>query len=71
MVNRGDDWPVHRRAPIAAGPLGHTPPGYDHHRLIRDTGPGLAKRDQDMAIRALRGNGYTPEEVVKMTGFEG
>ena len=36
MVNRGDDRPVYRRAPIAAGPTGYTPPGYDHHRLIRD-----------------------------------
>lgn len=73
MVNRGDDLApstdVHR---LLQGLLGYTPPGYDHHRLIRDTsGRRLAKRDQDMTIRALRENGYTPEEVVNMTGFEG
>ena len=73
MVNRGDDLApstdVHR---LLQGLLGYTPPGYDHHRLIRDTsGRRLAKRDQDITIRALRENGYTPEEVVNMTGFEG
>ncbi len=73
MVNRGDDLApstdVHR---LLQGLLGYTPPGYDHHRLIRDTsGRRLAKRDQGMTIRAMRENGYTPEEVVNMTGFEG
>jgi glutamyl-Q tRNA(Asp) synthetase len=52
--------------------LGYTPPTYSHHRLIKDTtGRRLAKRDQDMSIRALRESGYTHEEVVAMSGFEG
>ncbi len=73
MVNRGADLApstdVHR---LLQGLLGYTPPGYNHHRLIRDTtGRRLAKRDQDMTIRALRESGYTPDEVINMTGFEG
>jgi glutamyl-Q tRNA(Asp) synthetase len=73
LVTRGADLApstdVHR---LLQGLLGYTPPGYNHHRLIRDTtGRRLAKRDQDMTIRALRESGYTPEEVVNMTGFEG
>ena len=73
MVNRGADLApstdVHR---LLQGLLGYTPSGYNHHRLIRDTtGRRLAKRDQDMTIRALRESGYTPEEVIGMTGFEG
>ena len=73
LVNRGADLApstdVHR---LLQGLLGYTPPEYNHHRLIRDTtGRRLAKRDQDMTIRALRESGYTPDEVINMTGFEG
>ena len=72
-VNRGADLApstdVHR---LLQGLLGYTSPTYDHHRLIKDTsGRRLAKRDQDMTIRALRESGYTPEEVSNMSGFEG
>lgn len=71
LVTRGADLApstdVHR---LLQGLLGFTPPTYSHHRLIKDTaGRRLAKRDQDMSIRALRENGYTPEEVVAMSGF--
>ncbi|MDE0794458.1 MAG: tRNA glutamyl-Q(34) synthetase GluQRS [Alphaproteobacteria bacterium] len=73
LVNRGADLApstdVHR---LLQGLLGYTPPTYSHHRLIKDTtGRRLAKRDQDMSIRALRESGYTQEEVVAMSGFEG
>jgi glutamyl-Q tRNA(Asp) synthetase len=73
LVTRGADLApstdVHR---LLQGLLGFTPPTYSHHRLIKDTtGRRLAKRDQDMSIRALRESGYTPEEVVAMSGFEG
>jgi glutamyl-Q tRNA(Asp) synthetase len=72
-VNRGSDLvpstDVHR---LLQGLLGYTSPTYDHHRLIKDvTGRRLAKRDQDMTIRALRKSGYTPEEVINMSGFSG
>ena len=71
LVTRGADLApstdVHR---LLQDLLGFTPPTYSHHRLIKDTaGRRLAKRDQDMSIRALRENGYTPEEVVAMSGF--
>lgn len=73
LVTRGADLApvtdVHR---ILQGLLGYEVPKYSHHRLIRDvTGRRLAKRDQDMTIRGLRESGYTPEEVIAMTGFEG
>lgn len=73
LVTRGADLApstdVHR---LLQGLLGYPPPTYSHHRLIKDTtGRRLAKRDQDMSIRGLRESGYTPEEVVAMSGFEG
>lgn len=73
LVTRGTDLAgatdVHR---LLQGLLGYETPRYQHHRLIRDvSGRRLAKRDQDMTIRALREHGYTPEEVIAMSGFEG
>ena len=73
LVTRGADLApatdVHR---VLQALLGYDPPAYSHHRLIKDvSGRRLAKRDQDMTIRALRESGYTPEEVVAMSGFEG
>lgn len=73
LVTRGADLApvtdVHR---ILQGLLGYEAPKYSHHRLIRDvSGRRLAKRDQDMTIRGLRASGYTPDEVIAMTGFEG
>jgi glutamyl-Q tRNA(Asp) synthetase len=51
--------------------LGYTSPTYDHHQLIKDTtGRRLAKRDQDITIRSLRESGYTPKEIINMSGFE-
>lgn len=72
LVTRGADLApatdIHR---LLQGLLGFETPKYAHHRLIRDvTGRRLAKRDQDMTIRGLRAAGYTPAEVVAMSGFE-
>ena len=72
LVTRGADLApsteIHR---LLQGLLGYDTPTYCHHRLIKDTsGRRLAKRDQDMSIRGLREAGYTPEEVIGMSGFE-
>lgn len=73
LVTRGADLApsteIHR---LLQGLLGFPTPTYSHHRLIKDTtGRRLAKRDQAMTIRALRESGYTPDEVIAMSGFEG
>ncbi len=45
-------------------------PDYLHHGLVSDVkGKRLAKRDKDATIRAMRENGYSPQEVRKLTGF--
>lgn len=73
LVTRGADLApatdVHR---LLQALLGYDAPTYRHHRLIKDvSGRRLAKRDQDMTIRALRESGYQPDEVIAMSGFEG
>lgn len=45
-------------------------PDYLHHGLVSDVkGKRLAKRDKDATIRAMRENGYSPQEARKLTGF--
>ncbi|MEP3247859.1 MAG: tRNA glutamyl-Q(34) synthetase GluQRS [Sneathiella sp.] len=45
-------------------------PDYLHHGLVSDVkGKRLAKRDKDATIRAMRENGYSSQEVRKLTGF--
>ncbi|WP_169543442.1 tRNA glutamyl-Q(34) synthetase GluQRS [Sneathiella aquimaris] len=45
-------------------------PDYLHHGLVSDMkGRRLSKRDKDATIRAMRENGYSPEEVRKLAGF--
>lgn len=73
LVTRGADLApatdVHR---LLQALLGYEVPRYRHHRLIKDvSGRRLAKRDEDLTIRALRTHGYTPKEVIAMSGFEG
>ncbi|PPR12225.1 MAG: Glutamate--tRNA ligase [Alphaproteobacteria bacterium MarineAlpha11_Bin1] len=73
MVTRGVDLApstdIHR---LLQELLGYSSPTYNHHHLIRDMkGRRLAKRDQDMTIRSLRERGYSPEDVIALTGFEG
>lgn len=50
--------------------LGITPPIYHHHRLVRDeTGNRLAKRDDARALRTLREEGLSPQDIRAMTGL--
>ncbi|MBL4740097.1 MAG: tRNA glutamyl-Q(34) synthetase GluQRS [Sneathiella sp.] len=45
-------------------------PEYLHHGLVSDMkGRRLSKRDKDATIRSLRENGYSLEEVKKLSGF--
>jgi glutamyl-Q tRNA(Asp) synthetase len=45
-------------------------PRYSHHRLITDAkGKRLAKRDQAMALKTLREQGVTADEVRRRLGF--
>jgi glutamyl-Q tRNA(Asp) synthetase len=46
--------------------LGYETPRYAHHKLLTDaSGRRFAKRDRDMTIRAMRGSGMTPGQVVE------
>jgi glutamyl-Q tRNA(Asp) synthetase len=50
--------------------LGYATPRYRHHPLIVDSqGRRLAKRDQDMTLRALRLSGRTAAEIRALAGF--
>ncbi len=50
--------------------LGHTPPLYYHHDLIRDeNGKRLAKRDDARAISLYRREGATPQDIRLMVGL--
>lgn len=52
--------------------LGHEPPRFHHHRLIRDAqGKRLAKRDDGRALALYRAEGCTPEDIRRMVGIEG
>lgn len=50
--------------------LGHTPPRYHHHDLIRDDdGKRLAKRDDARAISVYRKDGASPDDIRLMIGL--
>ena len=50
--------------------LGHQPPDYHHHSLIRDEhGKRLAKRDDARAIATYRADGLNPTDIRKMIGL--
>ncbi len=71
LVTRGADLfastHVHR---LLQALLGLPAPSYRHHRLLTDgAGRRLAKRDGDMALRALRAAGCSPANVRAMAGF--
>ena len=71
LVTRGEDLfaasHVHR---LLQGLLGYTPPDYCHHALLKNAeGTRLSKRDGAVAIRALREQGKTPEQVREMAGW--
>jgi glutamyl-Q tRNA(Asp) synthetase len=70
-VVRGEDlfWStsVHR---LLQSLLGLPEPGYRHHRLICDSrGRKLSKSTRATALRALRGDGATPEDIRRMVGL--
>jgi glutamyl-tRNA synthetase len=47
-------------------------PSYFHCDLVRDeAGIRLAKRQDALSLRALRGEGRTPEEVLRMCSSRG
>jgi len=69
-VTRGEDLlsstHVHR---LLQAWFGLPEPVYFHHRLVTDAnGNRLAKRDESMALRHLRGLGMTPHHVLQMIG---
>jgi glutamyl-Q tRNA(Asp) synthetase len=71
LVTRGEDLfaatHIHR---LLQGLLGYTPPDYCHHPLLKnEDGARLSKRDGAVAIRALREQGKTPEQVQAMAGW--
>ena len=50
--------------------LGHKPPRYFHHDLIRDeNGKRLAKRDDARAISLYRSEGASPQDIRSMIGL--
>lgn len=50
--------------------LGHRPPLYYHHKLIRDdTGKRLAKRDDARAISLYRSEGASPQDIREIIGL--
>lgn len=55
---------------VLATLLGHRPPVYHHHALIRDAqGKRLAKRDDARAIATYRAEGATPEDIRRKVGL--
>jgi glutamyl-Q tRNA(Asp) synthetase len=69
-VTRGEDLrgstPVHR---LLQALLDLPTPIYHHHALIRDeTGKRLAKRDDARALRTLREQGFTPDDLFEILG---
>ncbi len=52
--------------------MGWPTPRYRHHRLLlREDGQKLAKRNSDTAIRDLRAQGLSPQEVLAMAALIG
>jgi glutamyl-Q tRNA(Asp) synthetase len=50
--------------------MGWPKPIYRHHRLVRDQGgKRFAKRDKSMTLKALREQGFTPDQLKDMAGF--
>lgn len=69
-ITRGEDLrestPVHR---LLQALLDLPTPVYHHHALIRDeTGRRLAKRDDARALRTLREQGFTPNDLFETLG---
>lgn len=71
LVTRGEDlFAATHIHTLLQGLLGFTPPAYHHHPLLTNaSGARLSKRDGAVAIRALREQGRTPDEVPAMVGW--
>lgn len=71
LVTRGEDLlPACHIQRLLQALLGLPTPRYSHHRLITDAnGRRLAKRDNDAALRTLRAQGVTAEELRRRWGF--
>ena len=72
LVSRGRDLfystDIHRLLQVI---LGYSKPKYYHHDLVKDLrGNRLSKRKDSTSIRFLRENGYTPKEVIALSGFK-
>ena len=72
LVSRGRDLfcstDIHRLLQVI---LGYSTPKYYHHDLVKDLrGNRLSKRRDSPSIRFLRENGYTPKEVIALSGFK-
>ena len=71
-VVRGEDLlestPLHR---LLQALLGLPVPTWHHHRLVRDDASGrrLAKRDDALAVAALRAGGATPDDIRRLAGL--
>ncbi len=68
LVTRGEDLkPATHLHRLLQALMGWPAPRYAHHRLLTDAaGRRLAKRDQAMTLRALRGQGVSPQEVRRL-----
>ena len=71
LVTRGEDLfaatHVHR---LLQGLLGNMQPDYCHHPLLKNAeGDRLSKRDGAVAIRTLREQGKSPDQVREMAGW--
>ncbi|MCW5751589.1 MAG: tRNA glutamyl-Q(34) synthetase GluQRS [Alphaproteobacteria bacterium] len=71
LVTRGEDlFPATHLHRLLQALLDLPVPRYRHHALLRDeAGRRLAKRDGARAIRELRRQGLSPEEVRRRAGF--
>ena len=72
LVHRGCDLKpstdVHR---LLQNLLDYRTPIYDHHHLLTDRdGRRLSKRTNDITIRGLRDQGYSPDAVISLSGFD-
>ncbi len=66
LVTRGEDvLPSTHVHVLLQKLLGYATPLYAHHKLLMDaSGRRFAKRDRDLTIRAMRGAGLSPQQVI-------
>jgi glutamyl-Q tRNA(Asp) synthetase len=71
LVTRGEDlFPATHIQRLLQALLELPAPAYAHHRLILDAeGRKFSKRNAAVTLRALRGQGVTPEEIRRRIGL--